>query len=690
MNQSNYRNARLEPWLASGLIILATALTYGILIPRLGFYHDDWYMLWSGQSKDGLSAIIRLFQTDRPLIGWTYALIFKFIGANVLMWQVLALLLKISTGLSVLWLLRMVWPEKRLETTFTALLFVLYPGFFQQPVAATFCIDLLGLNAIFVSIALTIYSLKTSNRLLQAGAILLAMVLGLINLGLYEATIGLEVVRWALVWVVLRQNKPNSPDAVSAIEKLKAGLHIFTGQVLKFLVPYLIMLAGFMYWRLFIFKSVRRATNIDVLLSDYASNPLLSIAQIVIGYIKDLFETVISAWFVPFYQFTAEGRFNNFLSALGIALVVLALIGAYLFLARRESGPSLTLKQTGFENDVFLWIGLIGVVVPSAVIVLLGRNVIFSTQWDRYTTQSMLGVAILVSGLIFKFLRAPARGTVLVTLIMLAVMTQYHSAAAYSRFWDYERGVIWQLSWRAPGLQPGTTLIVSLPEGSRLAEEYEIWGPVNMAYYPGQPMQVSGQVPTDGLILDLQARTLDKRTVRNINVRRDYGNPLIVSLPSGNSCVHILDGQHLALPFFESGVIKAVAGYSNIGLIDPSAQPVKPAAAIFGAEPEHDWCYSYQKIELALQSGQFAQAAKLADEAAKEGLKPADETEWIPVIVAYSGTQQNEKAAAAAQEIDKDLRKYICLQQAQSAVPGPGTQPTYDSALIRNPLCGGK
>ena len=691
MNQNNHRNARLEPWLASGLIIFATALTYGILIPWLGFYHDDWYMLWSGQSKDGLSAIIRLFQTDRPLIGWTYALIFKFIGANVLMWQILALVLKIFSGLSVLWLLRLVWPEKRLETTFTALLFVLYPGFFQQPVAATFCIDLLGLNAIFISIALTIYTLRTSNRLLQVTATLLAMALGLINLGLYEATIGLEVVRWALVWVALRQNKPASQDTVSIIDKLKAYLRIFTGQVFKFLVPYLVMLAGFMVWRLFIFKSVRRATNIDVLLSDYASNPLLSITQIVIGYLKDLFETVVSAWFVPFYQFTAEGRFNSFLSALGVALVVLALIAAYLYLARRESGPSMTMKATGFENDDFLWIGLIGVVVPSAVIVLLGRNVVFSTQWDRYTTQSMLGVAILVSGLIFKFLRTPlARWSVLATLIILAVMTQYHSAAAYSRFWDYERGVIWQLSWRAPGFQPDTTLIVSLPDGSRLAEEYEIWGPINMAYYPGQPMHVSGQVPTDGLILDLQARTLDKRTVRNINVRRDYGKALIVSLPSGNSCVHILDGQQLALPFFESGVIKEIAGYSNIGLIDPSARPIKPSAAIFGAEPAHDWCYSYQKIGLALQSGQFVEAARLADEAAKEGLKPADETEWIPVIAAYSGTQQNAKAAAAAQEIDKDLRKYICLQQAQNVNPGSSAPPTYVSSLIRSMLCGGK
>jgi hypothetical protein len=675
MNQNINKNARMEPWLASGLIILATALTYGILLPKLGFYRDDWYMLWSGQSKDGLSAIIRLFQTDRPLIGWTYAWIFKLIGANVLMWQLLALVLKICTGLAVFWLLRLVWPEKRLETTTAALLFVLYPGFFQQPVAATFCIDLLGLNAIFISIALTVYTLKTSNRVLQILATLAAVALGLINLGLYEATIGLEVVRWALVWLVLQQNKTRQESGSGHQKIIEAGggepkttRFAFTRSALIALVPYLLMLAGYLYWRLFIFKSVRRATNIDVLLADYASNPLYSIVQIVIGFIKDLFETVVLAWFVPFYQFTAEGRFNSFLAALGLALAVLALAGLYLYLFRRLYPDA---EKFGQDNHAFLWIGLIGVVIPSTVIVLLGRNVIFSIQWDRYTTQSMLGVGILISALVFKFLRAPARWSVLAVLIVLAVMTQYHSAASYSRFWDYERGVIWQLSWRAPGLQPGTTLIVSLPEGSRLAEEYEIWGPVNMAYYPGQNMQVSGQVPTDDIILDLQAGTLDKRLMRNINIVRDFSKPLIVSLPSGNSCVHFLDGHRLALPFFENGRIMQIARYSNIALINPSAKPITPSAAIFGPEPDRNWCYYYQKIELALQSTNFNEAARLADEAEQKDLKPSDQTEWVPVIEAYAGNDQAKKAAATLKKMDKDLRKYICLQQPDPSLPGP-------------------
>jgi len=684
-----------EPWLARGLIILVTILSFGILIPQLGFYRDDWYMLWAGQSNLGLSGIIQLFQTDRPLIGWTYALLFKLLGANALAWQSAALLFKAGTGLTVLWVLRSVWPEKRLETTCATLLFVLYPGFYQQPVAATFIIDLIGLNAAFVSIALTIYALQPSRRRLKVAVTLLSAALALFYVALYEATIGLEVVRWALVWYVIASERFSASKAISSEQgvasaaKTRRLAHrpdVLTGttwKAFKVLLPYLLTIVGFIVWRLFFFKSVRRATNLDVLLADYASNPLYSLSQILFGYLKDLFETIVSAWFVPFYQFTAEGRYTDFLSALGVTLVALALVAAYLIWFRRQgSAPE--------QDDLFprhiLFLGLVAVAIPSAVIVVLGRNVLFGTQWDRYTTQSMLGVALLVIGAILYYLRGSARWTVFFSLLFLAVMTHYHSAAYHARFWNYERNIVWQLAWRAPGLQPGTTVITSLPDGYRLAEEYEVWGPVNMAYYPGQFIQVSGQVPYDGMALDLIDGKKEARTMRNLNVKRDYSKPLILSMPSQNSCLHVLDGQHPVWPYYENPRIKEIAAFSRLDLINPTAAPITPPVATFGAEPEHGWCFYYQKLGLTLQAGNFAEAARLADEAAQKGLKPSDETEWLPVMLAYVTTGQAEKASAASNEIDNSVRRYICLQQSPAAQWPQG----YNAELIRSTLFGNK
>lgn len=665
------KSLKTEPWLAGGLITLVTLLSYGILVPQLGFYRDDWYMLWAGQSNLGLSGLLQLFQTDRPLIGWTFAALFKLLGPRVLAWQSAALVFKVGTGLAVWGLLRQVWPTKRLETTCAALLFVLYPGFYQQPVAATFIIDLIGLNAAFISIWLTIFSLQTPRRWLKMAAALLAAALALFYVALYEATIGLEAVRWALVWYVLWLAAGR--DRLRQVT-LRAGLN---------LLPSSLAIGGFVIWRLFFFESVRRATNVNVLLADYASDPLYAFSQILLGYGKDLFETVLAAWFVPFYQFTAEGRYTDFISGLGVTFVVLALVAAYLLWFRRQN------PEPAPENDPFprhfLLIGLAGVALPSAVIVILGREVLFSTQWDRYTTQSMFGVALLIFGALLYYLRGSARQVVFFSLLFLAVMTHYHSAAYHVRFWNYERNVVWQLSWRAPALQPGTTIILSLPEGYRLAEEYEVWGPLNMAYAPGQPLLVSGQIPYDGLVLDLKEGKKESRLMRNLNVKRNYGQALILSIPSSQSCLQVLDGRHLALPYFENSRVKEAAAYSNLDLIDPAATPIQPAAAIFGAEPAHNWCFTYQKINLALQAGDFAQAGQLADAAAQNGLRPADETEWLPIVIAYANLGQAEKATRAANEIDKSVRRSICLQQAAHN-PWPAG---YNDELIQSTLCPG-
>jgi hypothetical protein len=689
MNSSGTQSPKAEPWLAGGLILLVTALSYGILIPQLGFYRDDWYMLWTGQSNLGLSGIIQLFQTDRPLIGWTYAALFKLFHTNTLAWHSAALLCKAGTGLAVLWLMRLLWPTKRLETTCAALLFVLYPGFYQQPVAATFIIDLIGLNAAFISIALTVYALQTSNRWLKVAVTLVSAALALFYVALYEATIGLEVVRWALVWYVVWTTEGR---VAAGFEAYRDPLRKVSLRAFWQLIPYLLTIAGFIVWRLFFFESVRRATNINVLLADYASNPLYSLSQILFGYLKDLFETIVSAWFVPFYLFTAEGRYTDFLSALGVTLAVLALVAAYVLWFRRQSSAD-------ESDDLFprhlLLLGLVAVTLPSAVIVVLGRNVLFGTQWDRYTTQSMLGVALLVTGALFYYLRGSGRWTVFFSLLFLAVMTHYHSAAYHARFWNYERNVVWQLAWRAPGLQPGTTIITSLPDGYRLAEEYEVWGPLNMAYSPGQSMLVSGQVPYDGMALDILDGKKESRTLRNLNVKRDYGKPLVLSMPSQNSCLHVLDGQHPAWPYYENPRIKEIAAFSKLDLIDLTATPVTPSVTTFGAEPEHGWCFYYQKMGLALQAGDFAAAALLADETAQKGLKPSDETEWLPVVYAYVNTGQTDKASSAADEIDKSVRRYLCLQQAAAnpwprSSPGSSTGQGYNGDLIRSTLCPGQ
>jgi hypothetical protein len=68
MGAMETRTNRHEFWYDAALVVFVTLLTYGMLIPKLGFYRDDWYMLQIGQAR-GAEGLIALFQSDRPLAG---------------------------------------------------------------------------------------------------------------------------------------------------------------------------------------------------------------------------------------------------------------------------------------------------------------------------------------------------------------------------------------------------------------------------------------------------------------------------------------------------------------------------------------------------------------------------------------------------------------------------------------------
>src|SRR5512142_2290628 len=113
------KKARGE-WLDAALILLVTLVAYGVLIPQLGFYRDDWYLFSTAQSQ-GSAGVIALFQIDRPLVGYFYALGIQVLGMSPLAWQVATLFVRLAGSLAFLWLLRLIWSGRRMETLAAAL-----------------------------------------------------------------------------------------------------------------------------------------------------------------------------------------------------------------------------------------------------------------------------------------------------------------------------------------------------------------------------------------------------------------------------------------------------------------------------------------------------------------------------------------------------------------------------------------
>jgi hypothetical protein len=523
------------------------------------------------------------------------------------------------------------------------------------------------------SLALTVQALKASSLTVKIVFTISAVVLVAVYIFIYEALVGIEAARLLLIWYLLK-------DRGWRDWKLTLRKTITEAS------PYLFFAIGFVFWRIFLFESTRRATNVDVVFGQYATLSVHNLARLLVETSRDVIESTFLAWGVPYYQFTVQSPYSPTALAIFLGLLVVAVTGAYYFLVRDQAAAqSQTNPNLQAEWD-WIVLGAIITVLTTIPIVMSGRNVLFGIQWDRYTYQSLLGVALLVGGLVFYTLKGRSRWVVLSVLLIAGVVTQFFSADYYRTLWKLERNAIWQIAWRAPQIEDGTNFVVALPQTYQLAEEYEVWGPMNLAYHPNSSLKLTGQVMFSSIWVDMARGTKEERLVRGtIPVVRNYGRTIIASQPSLQSCLHVLDGNRAEQSVSEPFDVQAAARYSKIELINPSAPPVVPPQNIFGTEPAHDWCYYYQKMDLARQQMDWKTVAKLADEAISLDLSPNDYSEWLPALEAYIhvGDKKQSKHIATLIRVNRTMHLSLCTEmRLLEAAPQ-----AYDCDLLFEMLC---
>jgi hypothetical protein len=658
-------SARRELLFSISAIVLTTLVTYGALIPQLGFYRDDWYLVWTAQAQ-GSQGLLNLFSVDRPFDGWLYVFDFWLLGVSPLGWHLYALFIKLTSALAFFWLLRSLWEARKLETTFIALLFIVYPGFLQQPNALTFKQLVLSYAAAMLSLALTINAVKAQKVSVKILFTLLAVLLSAVYALIYEALIGIEVARALLLLYLFYQSKDWKQALKSAFWNA---------------LPYFIFMSSFLYWRLFVFVAKRKSTDVGNIAGNYSSaHGFIGFA---VEYAKDLIETSFLAWGVPLYQFWNQVVYKELGQAVAVALAVLIFAAGYYFLVKNQTA----LDADDSSARDWIMLGALIVAVTTLPVVAAGRNVIFGVQWDRYTYQSVFGVALFMGGIIFYAIKGNLRWALLALLLTSGVMTQFFSANYYRNYWKAEREVFWQLAWRAPQIKEGTTLILSTPGAYSPAEEYEVWGPVNMIYHPkDSSLKLAAQIMSDKLWVDLARGTQEERLVRDtITVKRNYENAIVLSQPTSNSCLHVLDGARFDQVVTESADVRQIAQYSRADLINAAAKPIIPPGEVFGAEPPHEWCYYYQKMDLARQSSDWKTVAAFAAEADALELSPADLSEWLPALEAYVHLNDAKKIKRIVILIRVDRTVYESLCANYKILRNAPAD--YDRAALFDALC---
>lgn len=650
------------------LVALAAALAYLPLAPRLGFYADDWYLVYAGHTQ-GIQKFWDIFIIDRPLRALQVGAWYALFGDAALPYSLTAYLWRVLAALALLRIARALWPGLRAVTALMALLFAIYPGFPDMVNALDFQSHLLSLCLALWSIAWSLDALRAASRghtLRAVGLGALSFVAALLYLGLMEYYIGLEALRLGAM-LVLALREPG-------------GLRGRLGRGMRRWLPFAAAPAVFLFWRAFLFENQRGATDLSAMFSALAGSPLLRGLWTLVYLLQDLLNTLFFAWAVPAYQTLFRLRLRDFLLALLVGALAALVSWAVLRIARATEGEEV--GEDRFAAEAML-LGL-GAAAAALLPVTLGDRHIQFPLYARFTLTPAVGACVALAALLWRVRGARLRMGLAAVLVFVSVAYHYANAQnAVNQFRDIQT-FWWQVAWRAPGIRENTNLVANYAVAP-ITEDYFVWSPANLIYYPQHkdgsptPLSLAATVLNGDTARKILAGAASEQVDRRgLLLTRDYENLLVLSRPMEGSCVQVMDGRQPEFSSVEAYDIMLVAPYSRIANLVSQGSAPTPPAAIFGPEPEHGWCYSYEKAALARQTGDWAKVARLGDEALANDLRPLDRVEWLPFVQAYAHLGRDERVRALAPVINEQpiLSRQVC----DAAGAGTGWYAGLDAA----------
>jgi hypothetical protein len=636
-------------WWGALLIFVISAIAYLPLANQIGYLNDDWYLIYDMQVK-GVNFFHEIFSGDRPGRALGMIPLFSIFGFEPFYYHLSAYLFRFLGGVSLYWVLRMLWDKKRFVPLAAALLFTVYPGFLSQTNAIDYQSHILGLFLAVLSVALTIKSILTMERVPRILFAVGSILAGWGYLSQMEYFIGIEAFRFAAIFILIWR-LPGRSIGQKWMQVILASL------------PFLLIAGGFLVWRMFFFTAERKATDIGLQLSQVFSSPLTLLWWL--NYlIQDTFSVVLVAWGLPMYVLAFPMRLRDILSAFGWAGFAALLT----FFGIRQLGKSNS--QDGSDSgrgQEALWLSLISIAGGLIPVILVNRHVTLP-DYSRYTLIASIGAALLLATLFERFSSRVVQSVVLGFFVTVAVLTHYGNAARAVNETQATRNFWWQVSWRAPQIQPGVTLIASYP-GSPLSEDYFIWGPANLIYYPERqetnPVEIKlpASVLTDDAVLNIITSDGVETPLRRGNyLERDFGNVLVMIQSYSNGCVRLINGDVPELSPADQHRLLLVAPYSRLENVDTQGGFKTPPAVMFGEEPEHGWCFYYQKADLARQRGEWQKIPALLKQALDEGQYPGDGLEWMPFLQASAVLNDVDQVRSMVKLVttDKFLRLQVC------------------------------
>ncbi len=642
------------------VLALLALLSYGLLIPWLGFYWDDWPFAWLSRFLS-LRELLDVFSMFRPFDAPFFLLTIPLLRDSPLAWQLYGLVVRLAAALALWWSLRQIWPDKPRQSAWAAMIFLVFPGFGQQWIAFTHANqEQAPLVMFLLSLGFTARAVRARQAgrrpWTQTGLALAFMVMGLFP---SEYFLGLELLRPLILWILL---------AGMGLPVLKRPV-----RTLLLWLPYALVWLLNGVW-LYVYQRSSDYISYGVKLSQYiADGPRAFVFQVVQDFIQTLATVAVASWDQGLQLFLLP--LNAVSTWLTLALVAAVFVVLLAYLLKLSPAPEASATSQGSEDRWALQaiaLGVLGILLGRLPSWAAGLPFALEFPWDRFLQSMMLGGSLLFVGLLEYFLKTDRRKALVLSLfVALAVGAQFNTANTYRRDWDNQRTFFWQLAWRAPGLEPGTALIThELP--LKYVSDNSLIAPLNWIYAPdfrGAEMpylMIYSTIRLNGEALpNMRPGTPISASYRTRSFHGSTAQAVVIYDPSPG-CLRSLDSAYTGgdvfpgLPYLLTDAIPL----SDLSRILPgAAPPAQPPAELFGKEPAHTWCYAFEKAELARQVGDWEGAARLEEDALAQGYGPELLSEWLPFLEArvhLGDWDQATEIAAGAVSADETMRPVFC------------------------------
>jgi hypothetical protein len=657
----------INKWLEKPLIVpiflfIIAFISYGLLFNRLGFFWDDFPLTYI-KNIYGSEGLARYFSTNRPFWGVLYQITYS-IFKEPWQWQLNSIFWRWLSAVILWLLLREIWSKPKYIAIWVSIIFLVYPGFHQQSISVIYSNFFIVLDCFLLSLYFNIKAVRQSGGSKPNRKIflwhLIALFLSLFNLLTLEYFFALDLLRPLLIWYTLREEKYD----------LKKRIKL---TMINWL-PYLALWGMVTVWRSFFFSF--QTQNYQMLLFESIKiSPINALVKLIKDVGTSLWAVLVSAWVQTF-------RIPN-ISMLGfrttfVSIFIILFIGGLTFWYLWINGKDSLDKR---DRWVILFIGLFACILGGVPVWLPGLHPSIRFPGDRFTLPFMLGVSLVIVGLLSLLpFRSWLKFVILGCLVGLAVGTQFQIVNQFRRDWETQRRFFWQLAWRIPGLDHGTTLMVNdLPvtyysDNSLTAPLNWFWAPQNttqnMAYlllYPSQRLgkSLTALKPDIPIKVNFLAADFIGNTSQVVSVV--YNPP---------ACLRVLDKALDSDNRMLSMDLQAAAALSSSEWIQTegkTAGEILPKY-LYAPEPLHKWCYYFELADLARQQQDWEEVASLGDVAYNINDYPNDPSEHFPFIEGYAHMENWGRAyelTEQSQKITPMMNPLLCRlwQRIEESTP---------------------